>query len=217
MSGIVVGWAWKQECGSARRKLLLVKLADQANDEGSCYPSIRTLARHTEMSKSAVEREVKELAAMGLLTIERRERLDGGNSSNLYRLRPCPTQAGQGVPPKRDGVSHPGGTESEPPSNNTSSEELVRALWEAFEAEGMKAPDIATPRKDYAKRVRECVAAGWTPETVRALVREHRKHPTLKDTMLTIFSLTKWAGELDGGGSTPADRVRRRMAERGIA
>lgn len=101
----VSSWAWRQPITNPRQKLVLVKLADSANDDGVCWPSLRTLARDTGMSKSAVERNAVELEKLGLLRIEKRTRPDGGHTSNLYHLGP-----GQGVPPEEDGVSRSGGT-----------------------------------------------------------------------------------------------------------
>ena len=39
MSGKVVGWAMEQITGSPTAKLVLIKLADNANEHGICWPS----------------------------------------------------------------------------------------------------------------------------------------------------------------------------------
>ena len=43
-------WAWQQEVDDPSAKLVLVKLADSANDDGVCWPSHRKLARDCGLS-----------------------------------------------------------------------------------------------------------------------------------------------------------------------
>ncbi len=65
-------------------------LNDRAGEEGSCFPSIPTIARHTGFSQSTVRRAIKDLISAGFLTVEERFRKSGADSSNLYRLRVPP-------------------------------------------------------------------------------------------------------------------------------
>jgi DNA-binding MarR family transcriptional regulator len=108
MSISVSAWAWEQMCGSPAQKLVLIKLADSANDDGVCWPSLRTLERDLGMSKSAVDRNVKKLVEASLLTVEVRKHSDGRRRSNLYRLTPrtlsrlSGTTSEEVVPPERD-------------------------------------------------------------------------------------------------------------------
>lgn len=97
MSHVASTWAWQQKLDNARHKLLLVKLADSANDDGFCWPSVRTLAEHTGISKSAISRATKALADAGLIRIVERLKQDGSRGSNYYFLL-------------MPGVSHSGGT-----------------------------------------------------------------------------------------------------------
>ncbi|MBD1553606.1 helix-turn-helix domain-containing protein [Pseudomonas typographi] len=93
--------AMKTKVGNPLRKLVLVKLADNASDQGECWPSYQHIADQCEIDRSTVRRHIKQLESQGLLRIENR---DGpkGNSTNLYYL----TLGGVG----RD--SPPVGTES---------------------------------------------------------------------------------------------------------
>jgi DNA-binding transcriptional MocR family regulator len=79
----VSSWAWRQTVGSAAAKLLLVKLADNANDLGQAWPSHRRLARECEMSRRTVQRRLEELETLGLVTIVEEQRK---GRSNLYQL-----------------------------------------------------------------------------------------------------------------------------------
>lgn len=73
--------------GSAKEKLVLLKLADNANDEGVCWPAMGYLQNHTELSRSSLLRALKSLEEKGFLTITRRKSDDGKqNLSNIYKL-----------------------------------------------------------------------------------------------------------------------------------
>src|SRR4051812_44128400 len=101
MSVRVTSWAWDQHVGDDKAKLVLLKLADQANDDGICWPSRRTIAGACETSLSSVSRCTARLAELGLIKIEPRARpADGGQSSNEYHFThltpPCQADKGGG-------------------------------------------------------------------------------------------------------------------------
>lgn len=64
-------------------------LRDRANKDGSCYPSISTIAANLKMSKSTIKRALSDLEKEGYVRHERRFRTTGGNSSNIYFVT-CP-------------------------------------------------------------------------------------------------------------------------------
>jgi biotin operon repressor len=47
--------------GNPIRKLVLIKLADNANDNGECWPSYQHIADHCECSRSAVREHIEAL------------------------------------------------------------------------------------------------------------------------------------------------------------
>ncbi len=62
-----------------------MKLADCANDDGVCWPSLRTIAAETELSRDTVIRGIRLLKSTGLVTVIRRN--NGRSSiSNKYLL-----------------------------------------------------------------------------------------------------------------------------------
>ncbi len=77
--------ALKTKVGNPLRKLVLVKLADNASDQGECWPSYQHIADQCEIDRSTVRKHIKQLEADGLLRIENREG-PKGNSTNLYFL-----------------------------------------------------------------------------------------------------------------------------------
>ncbi len=59
-------------------------LRDRADEKGSCFPAISTIAVDLKMSKSTIKRALTDLEKAKYLRHERRYRQSGGNSSNLY-------------------------------------------------------------------------------------------------------------------------------------
>lgn len=69
---------------SAAQKAVLISLADQANDDGYCWPSVKTITVRTCLSERAVQGAIKWLASVGILrTSERR------GTSTVYQLTPA--------------------------------------------------------------------------------------------------------------------------------
>lgn len=103
--------AMKAKIGNPVRKLVLIKLADHANDKGECWPSYQYIADQCEIDRSTVRRHIKKLVEDGHISLENRKG-PKGNSSNMYRVMIAPVgteSTDVGTPPT--GV----GTESTPP------------------------------------------------------------------------------------------------------
>ena len=73
------------EVGNPARKLVLLKLADNANDDGICFPSYQYIADKCEMSKRSAISHIDDLIKMGFVTKKARKNKDG-SSANLYLL-----------------------------------------------------------------------------------------------------------------------------------
>lgn len=79
--------AFEARVGSPLRKLILIKLADQANDEGVCWPSYETIAHHCEAGRRSVIAHIQQLEKDGFLRIERvYDENRGQNKSDRYHL-----------------------------------------------------------------------------------------------------------------------------------
>ncbi len=76
MSAALLGLAWAAKVGDSKtRKLVLMKLVDCCDDEGSnIWPSLQTVADHVGASTQQVRRELKRFCEVGLL----RRVSDGG-------------------------------------------------------------------------------------------------------------------------------------------
>ena len=73
------------EVGNPARKLVLLKLADNANDDGVCFPSYQYIADQCEMSKRSAISHIDDLIKMGFVSKKARKNKDG-SSTNLYLL-----------------------------------------------------------------------------------------------------------------------------------
>jgi hypothetical protein len=107
--------AMKLRVGNPLRKLVLIKLADNASDMGECWPSYQHIADQCEISKRSVMNHITALCESGLLRKEIRKGGPKGNSSNVYFL----TLDG-GAPPAPRVVQqiHQGGAAGSPPSES---------------------------------------------------------------------------------------------------
>lgn len=84
---------WDREDLSSTQKLVLLSLADWANDEGLCWPSIERLAIKTSMAGRSVQRIIRDLESMGF--VKREEVLGKGNRYWIHipltQCHPCPS------------------------------------------------------------------------------------------------------------------------------
>ena len=62
-------------------------LADCANKDGICWPSIPTISKDLKLSESTTRRAIGDLRKAGLVRTEQRYRENGGNSSLQFALR----------------------------------------------------------------------------------------------------------------------------------
>lgn len=71
--------------GNPARKIVLLKLADNANDDGICFPSYQYIADKCEMTRRSAISHIEYLIKMGLVSKKERKNKDG-SISNLYFL-----------------------------------------------------------------------------------------------------------------------------------
>ena len=106
---LLTAQAMKLKVGNPTRKLVLLKLADNANDKGECFPSYQHIADHCEVSRRSVISHIDALIKMGLVEKKSRKNQDG-SSSNLYILHL--EKGSENISPPSERVS--------PPSENIS-------------------------------------------------------------------------------------------------
>jgi len=84
MSTILMSACWPLQGMSPAQKAVLISLADQANDDGYCWPSVGTIAKRTCLSERAVQGAIKWLQSVKLMTANERN-----GTSSVYRLTPA--------------------------------------------------------------------------------------------------------------------------------
>ena len=159
--------AFDAKVGNPLRKLVLLKLADQANDEGLCWPSYETIAKACEVDRRSVIRHIKKLEEDSFLRIEKvYDKEAKKNKSNRYHLT-----IAKGVKKSLVTESHhpsdresplDSGTES-PPSDTESPKPIIESISKSInEAEGKKNSD-ANAKK--AKDSNAEFVVNWQPPT----------------------------------------------------
>lgn len=78
----------KEKNTTGSKRLVLLAIADNANDEGVCWPAITTIARKANISRAYAKQLVHELKDDGYIQITRRPRKDNRDETNLYRIMP---------------------------------------------------------------------------------------------------------------------------------
>ena len=97
--------------------LVLLALADAANDEGVCWPSQAEIGRKARLKDRAVRNQIRSLEAAGLLSVSRRA-TPQGRKTNVYRLNiGCDFSLQSKQPARNAGWVE--GSESEPVDNRT--------------------------------------------------------------------------------------------------
>ena len=146
MSNFHITAAWERAPAAKGNDLLvLLSLADQANDDGWCWPGQGSLVRRTKTSRATVQRAIGALAQAGYIEVHERP-----GTSNLYRVTidgvpqsEAPPVLGVASPDEAPGAS-PGEarTPIEPPSREPPlNPERELAEFAACAVEGCDKPD----------------------------------------------------------------------------
>ncbi len=154
--------AMKIKVGNPLRKLVLLKLADNASDLGECWPSYQHIADQCEISKRSVMNHIQALCECGLIKKELRTG-PKGNSSNVYQLnlrsaRDSPGgSASRSLPGATDSLlgagDSPGGSAGAAPRISHSFEPVNESVNEPIKDTGASAIASAPTRsakQDYS-------------------------------------------------------------------
>ncbi|MEL6963422.1 MAG: helix-turn-helix domain-containing protein [Pseudomonadota bacterium] len=79
---------WEVRGLKATDKLVLLALADHANDEGECWPSMARLAEKCDMTPRGVRNVIRRLEDVGYVATE----TSSGRTNNRYTINPVPKQ-----------------------------------------------------------------------------------------------------------------------------
>jgi len=168
MSLKVMHWAWSLALPPTP-KIVLLALADEANDDGYTFPSVTYLARKCSLGDRTVQRVLRRLTSDRYVSVEHRFRRDHARTSNGYRLainnppsnchRP-PDNGDTGVmtsvtggrcqPCHRGGVSGDGGTTTTYPCIDPIPQQLpVQRTTVSAATSGVKRHPVLTPGRHF--------------------------------------------------------------------
>lgn len=86
MSVEALSWAFQQEITPAAKKLVLIALANRADEDGYCFPGYNRLASQCSMARRTVIYHINSLLNDGIIEKQSRSRDNGSDTSNLYRI-----------------------------------------------------------------------------------------------------------------------------------
>ena len=131
MSMLLMVKAMQCKVGNATRKLVLLKLADNANDNGVCFPSYQHIADQCEITRRSAISHIEALIETGFVEKKTRKTPEG-NTSNLYILH-----------------LDQGGENSAPPSENFAPE-VVNNLHHSSENISPTPSENISPRTSHS-------------------------------------------------------------------
>lgn len=143
---------WEREDLDPYERLVMLSLADHANDDGVCYPSIARLCKRTGMKERGVQTVIKRLVSKGFISIEMQA---GKKGANLYTVRstPAPDAPPHDMPP----ASH-----VDAPPHPMRSTPAPDAPEPSITTNEPSDPPVGPP--DDAKPVKARLPDDWTPD-----------------------------------------------------
>jgi hypothetical protein len=111
MSIKIMSQVWDSEKFDGRTLLLLLALADSANDEGVCWPSLQTLMKKTRLPERTVYQAIKTLIDDGWLE----KKSTRGSQKVFYKVTPKGPQPLQTSPERSATIAKKSACIAEPP------------------------------------------------------------------------------------------------------
>ncbi|ACS96897.1 DNA-binding protein [Aggregatibacter aphrophilus NJ8700] len=175
MSMRLMAQAMSIKVGNPLRKLVLIKLADNANDDGICFPSYQYIADVCEISKASARTHIDALIKMGFVSKKARKNKDG-SSSNLYLLHlekgmpadstGMPADSTGGMPADSTITCHSSEPVNKP--KKTSQKNTALSLLAEFGITGQLADDFAEHRKSKKAAITRTALEGFQREADKA-------------------------------------------------
>lgn len=139
MSTIIMSQCWPLQMGRTE-KSVLISLADNANDQGVCWPAVDTIAMRCCLSDRAVQKAMDWLEAHGLISRQRKT-----GRSTVYTVTPgnyqAPEKASKKQPPnavhpnRKEPTAEPSGNRQGAPARKAKTEKPVAgfdAVWAIY-------------------------------------------------------------------------------------
>lgn len=104
MSTAMMTMVFNSDVQPAPKRLVLLAIADNASDEGICWPKVSTIARKSGLSESSVQRWMAQLESEGVISREKQFAENGRQTTNMITIDPLRVQR---VGPSPSNVSDP--------------------------------------------------------------------------------------------------------------
>ena len=184
---------WPLQGMSPAQKAVLISLADQANDDGYCWPSIKTIGTRTCLSDRAVQGAIKWLIAARLLRTSTRS-----GTSTVYQLTPAAYAPPQEMRPA-DAAPTPAGNAPPPPQ-----------MLHPTPADAAPKPSMNRQLNRKEPKDTRAVATGfvlpdWIPVDTWAAFMETRKTKKAKSTDYALSLIVKSLADFKAAGHNPVD------------
>ena len=197
MSIKIMSQCWAVSGISPPQKLVLLALADHADDAGLCWPSVATISERTGLSESTTRRAIAELEKLGHLT----RKFQTGRPT-YYSINPCQSDTTSTATPLSEKLMTP--VTVTPTPVREANDPCQRSKYNHHESsliiiESPLVNKPATINADYlvnAFHVDKQIADDWL------LVRKHKKAPPLSMTALKLLE-----AESRKAGITPAQAI----------
>lgn len=194
MSVQAMAWAFDMQMESPSAKLVLLALANFADEEGKCWPSQERLAAMSSQSVDSVQRRLKELVELGFITTIRRARkssvycvawspsMKPQSAASSPSMKPqTPTMKPQNDPmmPHLCGIEPSIRTTNIEPSvdievaprasliSKTKAARILQEFWDAYP------PGRKTGKAAVGRKLESLLRAGIAEETIMAGVRRY--------------------------------------------
>jgi len=224
MSWKALDWATDINVGSPTMRLILILLANKADEQFSCYPSVRTLMAESCAARSTVLKALNRLEHEGFITRVAQYHESGAQRCSRYFLNhpdaphlkagpdsgPPGPQAGRaGSRPETGGVHDldpPGVRRPDalnPPEESPSEPScLLRSMPEPWRLSGREATKLSPA-------IERALGSGWTAQSLKAHLSrspEGVRHPAavlarrladLPDAIAGSRPSVKWCGECE--------------------
>lgn len=191
MSTILMSACWPLQGMSPAQKAVLISLADQANDDGYCWPSVGTIASRTCLSERAVQGAIKWLHSAGLLSSDERK-----GTSSVYRITPAAYAPPQEM---RPADAAPRGADAAPPPPQM----LHPTPADAAPKPSMNRQLNRKEPKDTRADATGFVLPDWIPADAWAAFMETRKTKKAKSTAYALGLIVKSLEAFKADGHDP--------------
>lgn len=205
MSRVASDWAWSLSIKPASLKLLLLSLADRADEYHCCYPSVERLVKDTGLDRKTIISNIGKLVNAGVLT-DTGKRAGRTGQVKVYRLSMVKTDeqiclsstatksAGNGTVPKPEQsqkrtLNSPKNGTCNSPKNGTQNQSIEPPI------EPLKDLSQKTRKKSQQKKS-EFDFSSWPEKPSEQVLADWMKVRKEQRAPLTQTAITRMAGEL---------------------